>query len=227
MDRNQRFGNGFTLIELLIVIAIIAILALIAVPNFLEAQTRAQVARAMADMRSLATAMESMRLDRGVMLVDFWDDDQPVAWVQQRSRALGQTVSIRRDDRGGTVGVLVPLTTPVAYMTRVPEDPFAEANAAYPGFTDPYFATSPPPRSYVYIDNDPEIAGHDDGGISRGSFTEGAWVLISSGPTREYTHRDQYPLIHLYDPTNGTVSRGDIIYNSASQFDRYPGVYRQ
>ena len=37
--------RGFTLIELLIVIAIIAILALIAIPNFLEAQTRSKVSR--------------------------------------------------------------------------------------------------------------------------------------------------------------------------------------
>src|SRR2546423_10620359 len=58
-------NRGFTLIELLIVVAIIAILAAIAVPNFLEAQMRAKVSASKANQRSLATGIESYRVDNG------------------------------------------------------------------------------------------------------------------------------------------------------------------
>ena len=55
--------GAFTLIELLIVVAIIAILALIAVPNFLEAQTRAKVARAKNDLRTIDVALTAYHVD--------------------------------------------------------------------------------------------------------------------------------------------------------------------
>ena len=60
-----RFTKSFTLIELLIVVAIIGILAAIAVPNFMNAQIRAKVARVESDQRAYATAMEMYQLDHG------------------------------------------------------------------------------------------------------------------------------------------------------------------
>ncbi|RJP35361.1 MAG: prepilin-type N-terminal cleavage/methylation domain-containing protein [Candidatus Omnitrophota bacterium] len=56
--------KGFTLIELLIVVAIIGILAAIAVPNFLNAQTRAKVARCKADLKAIGMALEQYFLDK-------------------------------------------------------------------------------------------------------------------------------------------------------------------
>ncbi len=97
-----RRHTAFTLIELLIVIAIIAILALIAVPNFMEAQTRAKLSRAKADMRAVSTAMESYMIDNSAY--PFTDPKRAHSYLTD----------------------IPSLTTPVAHMTALPPDPFAK-----------------------------------------------------------------------------------------------------
>ena len=91
--------TGFTLIELLIVVAIIGVLAAIAVPNFLNAQIRAKVARAEAELRSIRTAMEAYRIDNNQYLC------RPTP------------------DRGDELALL---TTPIAYINFLPRDPFSD-----------------------------------------------------------------------------------------------------
>src|SRR5258705_1906491 len=76
----NRTSPGFTLIELLIVVAIIAILAAIAVPNFLQAQTRAKVSRTLADMRTVGMALEAYRVDNRSYPIPDRASDRSLKW---------------------------------------------------------------------------------------------------------------------------------------------------
>jgi prepilin-type N-terminal cleavage/methylation domain-containing protein len=177
---------GFTLIELLIVVAIIAILAAIAVPNFLEAQIRSKVSRAKADLRSIATALESYYVDN--------------------NHYMPFTVYVR-----GLLGEqqIHLLTTPVAYITSIPQDVFQASKPKksttcpaknYDDWYGPY------PRYFLYSTDTFLLNG------------ETGWTVRCMGPDLDFdlvgcpSDNDIVePLNAKYDPTNGTVSNGDIV----------------
>lgn len=228
--------RAFTLIELLIVIAIILILIGIALPNYMEAQTRAKVVRESSDMKGMATAIESLRLERGVLLVDFWDDDNPKLMIARFRGGLGFSSPAfsaccswhRGDWRGGTTGLFTPLTTPVKYMSRVPPDPFyLEGDKAL------IREDTLPPVSYMYIDReatDMKLGANDYSGTFGcwrpdgadcspairmvAPLRQDAFVLIGYGPDA----LRESPYTTPYSPTNGTKSYGDILYRSDQQF---------
>ncbi|MFC1600931.1 type IV pilin protein [Candidatus Sumerlaeota bacterium] len=183
--------QGFTLIELLIVVLIIAILAAIAVPNFLEFQTRAKVSRAKADMRTVRTALEAYAVD-----YSDYPDHATDTWHPSLLE-------------------IPTLTTPIAYITTFPAE-------AFPRKVDPLYN-----NTNMFGDGDyyryyntkrweityPELPGE---GLK--------WYLVSHGPDLDNDLHDddgdiaQDALDGLsymhYDPTNGTLSSGDIINNN-------------
>lgn len=173
--------KGFTLIELLIVVAIIGILAAIAVPNFLNAQLRAKIARCESDMRSIDLALESYRLDNN--LYPQWADPNGT-------------------NRNPVNRRLIPLTTPVAYLSSVPLDHFlwGAGGQRIDSAQDAAYVT------YDYVDAWATV--HYQGATALGSsFRCSEWRLASSGPDGTMT----YGSVASFDASNGLHSWGDIV----------------
>ncbi|HOE95115.1 MAG TPA: prepilin-type N-terminal cleavage/methylation domain-containing protein [Candidatus Sumerlaeota bacterium] len=226
--------KGFTLIELLIVVAIIAILAAIAVPNFLEAQTRSKVARIQADLRSVKTGLEAYRIDgnaypRALPIY-------PFQYLYTFCNYLRGYDQVNHREIGAW-----ELTTPIAYITSLPIDVFTQNNQfsagdlsrlgfGYVNFES--MAREPFRSSFAYP---PEVGESPDLRLDweASSKKKSSYLLLSAGPDYNsnfpyIVNLGQWTMLHAmtdeprpsgipeiarpitYDPTNGTVSTGDI-----------------
>jgi type II secretion system protein G len=221
--KGQGGAAAFTLIELLIVVAIIAILAAIAVPNFLEAQVRSKVSRARSDLRTVATALEAYAVDHG-----------------------------RYPPNDGVYNVLpAQISTPVAYLTAAYlVDPFSDKEKIYrsdvpdPDLARFYtydqivrFGSMAELDQWVEAGNPrPSMLGADCPDRNLGALERyGPWRLSSNGPDRRFSTGDRStnpfnpnPLVLLgcdvpYDPTNGTMSTGNIVRTQKDARQAPPG----
>lgn len=190
---------GFTLIELLIIIAIIAVLAAIAAPNVIEAKARSGVSRAKAAMRATSTAIEAYAIDH--VLYPIPDDENGERAIVY----LGAP-------EGFETRVPTRLTTPVAYITSRFDEPFpAVAGARSPQL---HFTSR---QYFLLTEGEPnEFDHYVEAVLAPSESRRVAYYLASNGPDLD---RDG-PTggATLYDPTNGALSSGDIVY-----FRKAPG----
>ena len=174
----------------LISLGVIAVVLAIIVPpqKVEEGDTgagRSKVSRVRNDLRSISTALEAYFVDNN----DYpacAKGDLGVNAFMLKKEAPERNIWTFRISRGE--GDAMSLTTPVAFMSSMPSDPFANYRGS----------------SFGYYAND------------RG------WIMWSCGPDsvydidpeKDYDADTTNPLPSLimktYDPTNGSVSRGDV-----------------
>jgi prepilin-type N-terminal cleavage/methylation domain-containing protein len=189
------YKYAFTLIELLIVVAIIGILAAIAVPNFLNAQVRAKVAKVSAEQKSVKDAYLMYKLDNN-------------GWPKHIDGDLAQHKFI---------------TTPIAYLSTSLSDPFFNSKTGqntpeWGWFKGQYHME---PAYFWHTGQWPGLSKNDPTFWSQQSNT--AFFIISIGPDQVFEM--QTASANLYNVSNGTSSKGDIIHAVPGSFkSTYPYV---
>ena len=200
--------RGFTLIELLVVVGIIVIIAMIALPNFLEAMVRSKVSRTKSDLRTISLALEAYCVDKNTYPPD---------------SSFGIISYIER---------LKNLTTPVAYLSSVPGDPFADlgsiARHSAAKACNPYAipATSGNivyPLTYDFAYKKLPGGGYELSEVwARMSQSPNAvlWAMRGIGPDKWPDWLGEHAM--PYDPTNGSVSSGNIFWTGPGKGDDQP-----
>jgi type II secretory pathway pseudopilin PulG len=221
-------GLRFNLRELILIAALIALVLAAMTPWYQRRRDLALISQVRSDLRSVATAIEAYMIDFMTYPLCGLAEGPPRTAPDGRVTPSGAlTVHSHLPEGSGarrtiTFGLVSPaphtLTTPIAYLSAYPPDPFADTRGATFG----YYTHGQPHRTWR--PSQPRY------GISH------SWILWSVGPDRDENAEDGSgdlgPCVEtvfyrditdsspvraqadmcdlIYNPTNGVHSDGDI-----------------
>ena len=202
---------GFSLFDVLLIAVVIGILFLIAMPNLSFADVELKAQQAQHDLKMIGHALEAYYLDHNTYPPDGYSG------IPEGS---------------GWHYLNYMLTTPVAYLPHLDhEDPFFDYDSVDEGMLEAY----PWMPGYRYINYEfiyNEIL-ENSLAYERYYNVYGSWALVSRGPEGIYSLgnnplQDDQGTLWLtsapYDPTNGTYSRGDIVYTYNNYREDFPAA---
>lgn len=188
----------------MIVVSILMILSGLAIENLTEAKVRSTIARNQAEFHSMATAIESYRLDHNdyprMAHYDFYKDPR---------------IDVIYDTK--VVGVLSQVvSTPVAYLSNAyMMDPFMEKADKAPMEE----------RLYTYQDIESYLNRNKKSTFwPKAASYYGQWRLGGVGPDLRFDHGFRRSAQLPYDSTNGTISLGNIWWGQRGAAKECPPV---
>ena len=184
--------NGFTLIEFLIIIAVVGILSAISIPQYINSQVRSKVAKVKAEQKIIGIGLEAYAVD--------WD-------VYPADTLAGWPFYISNN-----------ITTPIPYITEdIQFDPFPSSG----------WSTHSVVQRYRFKNLGYNTYSHNWEPTKPANFSDreflGKWVIYSEGPWGKLAIPNGFSdgavegdwLWLPYNPTNGTISHGNIIASQA------------
>lgn len=210
MEERDPAASSISYIEVMLVAVVVAALGLVALSRYRQADTLTDYATVISNFDSVRQALEAYKIDTG----EFPETDMGMTYYAMGFRSL---------DR---------LTTPIAYLPTIPTSPFTES------FATPSDAKiGSDHNTMLYI----RRIMYGGSGATDNNVTEDAkayvyqsaivppmvvnafvaasdWELKSVGPDGIDDRNEVAPgygsNARVYDPTNGTISRGDIVWFS-------------
>ncbi|MBD3267551.1 hypothetical protein GF373_12860 [bacterium] len=173
----------------------------------------------------MSTAVSMCRLDTNHLPIDGWDDDTSEGReiLKDVFNGVGDFPEAQRT----TVHYLAVLTSPISYMSSIPDDPFIpkSGDISSRGFGSGY-------TTYIYADVDPNVPGTTSNNNNMNiqclemplceeyditPLKKGEWAFIGLGPDgvagiggSGAASTRGFP----YNSSNGLVSKGDVVLTS-------------